>query len=111
LSVTLLTEKPNCTKISNILKNPLPLPVKLQAFPDCLLHVWQDGFVPQLDEPVPTSGDVIHRTGHEGSQPDEGVRAAGVALHDLVSISPTFYELLLRQNPFRQKIQTQIVST
>ncbi len=28
-----------------------------------------------------------------------------------VSISPTFYEQLLRQNPFAKKIQTQIVST
>jgi hypothetical protein len=30
---------------------------------------------------------------------------------DLVSISPTFYEQLLRQNPFVKKLQTQIVST
>jgi hypothetical protein len=29
----------------------------------------------------------------------------------LVSISPTFYERLLRQNPFAKKLQTQIVST
>ncbi len=28
-----------------------------------------------------------------------------------VSISPTFYEQLLRQDPFAKKIQTQIVST
>jgi hypothetical protein len=28
-----------------------------------------------------------------------------------VSISPTFYEQLLRQNPFAKKLQTQIVST
>jgi hypothetical protein len=28
-----------------------------------------------------------------------------------VSISPTFDELLLRQNPFAKKLQTQIVST
>jgi hypothetical protein len=28
-----------------------------------------------------------------------------------VSISPTFYEQLLRQNPFAKKIQTQIAST
>jgi hypothetical protein len=28
----------------------------------------------------------------------------------LVSISPTFYEQLLRQNPFAKKLQTQIVS-
>jgi hypothetical protein len=28
-----------------------------------------------------------------------------------VSISPTFYEQLLRQNPFAEKLQTQIVST
>jgi hypothetical protein len=27
----------------------------------------------------------------------------------LVSISPTFYEQLLRQNPFAKKLQTQIV--
>ncbi len=30
---------------------------------------------------------------------------------DKVSISPTFYEQLLRQNPFTEKLQTQIVST
>ena len=29
----------------------------------------------------------------------------------LVSISPTFYEQLLRQNPFTKKLQIQIVST
>ena len=29
----------------------------------------------------------------------------------LVSISPTFYEQLLRQSPFAKKLQTQIVST
>jgi hypothetical protein len=29
----------------------------------------------------------------------------------LVSISPTFYEQLLRQNPFAKKLETQIVST
>ncbi len=29
----------------------------------------------------------------------------------LVSISPTFYEQLLRQNPFAKKLQTKIVST
>jgi hypothetical protein len=28
-----------------------------------------------------------------------------------VSISPTFYEQLLRQNPFAKKLQTQILST
>jgi hypothetical protein len=28
-----------------------------------------------------------------------------------VSISPTFYEQLLRQNPFGKKLQTQIAST
>jgi len=28
-----------------------------------------------------------------------------------VSISPTFYEQLLRQNPFDKKLQNQIVST
>ena len=39
---------------------------------------------------------------------------ATVALHALaalVSISPTFYKQLLRQNPFAKKLQTQIVST
>ena len=30
---------------------------------------------------------------------------------DQVSISPTFYEQLLRQNPFAKKLQTQIIST
>jgi len=30
---------------------------------------------------------------------------------DLWSISPRFYEELLRQNPFAKKLQTQIVST
>jgi hypothetical protein len=30
---------------------------------------------------------------------------------DLVSISPTFYEQLFRENPFTKKLQTQIVST
>jgi hypothetical protein len=29
----------------------------------------------------------------------------------LVSISPTFYEQLLRQNPFTKKLQTKILST
>jgi hypothetical protein len=29
----------------------------------------------------------------------------------LVSISPTFYELFLHQNPFTKKLQTQILST
>jgi hypothetical protein len=29
----------------------------------------------------------------------------------LVSISPTFYEQLLHQNPFAKKLQTQILST
>jgi hypothetical protein len=33
------------------------------------------------------------------------------ALGGLVSISSTFYELLLQQNPFAKKLQTQIVST
>jgi hypothetical protein len=28
-----------------------------------------------------------------------------------VSISPTFYEQLLRQNPFAKKLETQIAST
>jgi hypothetical protein len=28
-----------------------------------------------------------------------------------VSISPTFYEQLLHQNPFAKKLETQIVST
>jgi hypothetical protein len=31
--------------------------------------------------------------------------------YDQVLISPTFYEQLLRQNPFAKKLQTQIVST
>jgi hypothetical protein len=30
---------------------------------------------------------------------------------NLVSISPTFYEQLLHQNPFAKKLETQIVST
>jgi hypothetical protein len=34
-----------------------------------------------------------------------------LSLANQVSISPTFYELLLRQNPFAKKLQTQIVST
>jgi hypothetical protein len=34
-----------------------------------------------------------------------------VAIVALVSISPTFHEQLLRQNPFTKKLQTQIVST
>jgi hypothetical protein len=29
----------------------------------------------------------------------------------IVSISPTFYEQLLRKNPFAKKLQTQILST
>jgi hypothetical protein len=33
------------------------------------------------------------------------------ALLHLVTISPTFYEQLLRQNPFAKKLETQIVST
>jgi hypothetical protein len=32
-------------------------------------------------------------------------------LPNQVSISPTFYELLLCQNPFAKKLETQIVST
>jgi hypothetical protein len=36
---------------------------------------------------------------------------AGVPNLNQVSISPTFYEQLLRQNPFAKKLQTQIVST
>ena len=47
----------------------------------------QDGFVPQPDEPVSTSGDVINWTGHEGGEADERVRAARVALHDLVQVN------------------------
>jgi hypothetical protein len=31
--------------------------------------------------------------------------------NDIQSISPTFYEQLLRQNPLAKKLQTQIVST
>jgi hypothetical protein len=37
--------------------------------------------------------------------------AASCATTPLVSISRTFYEQLLRQNPFTKKLQTQIVST
>jgi len=35
----------------------------------------------------------------------------GVAGQCQVSNSPTFYEQLLRQNPFAKELQTQIVST
>jgi hypothetical protein len=31
-------------------------------------------------------------------------------IDSLVSISPTLYEQLLRQNPFAKKLQTQIIS-
>ncbi len=35
----------------------------------------------------------------------------GYECHSIqVSISPTFYEQLLRQNPFAKKLQTQIVN-
>ncbi len=34
----------------------------------------------------------------------------GKARANHVSISPTFYQQLLRQNPFAKKLQTQIVS-
>jgi hypothetical protein len=44
-----------------------------------------------------------------GHHPNEGKSAASFC-HQ-VSISSTFYELLLRQNPFAKKLQTQIVST
>jgi hypothetical protein len=37
-------------------------------------------------------------------------KSAALFCHQ-VSISPTFYEQLLRQNPFAKKLQTQIVST
>jgi hypothetical protein len=40
---------------------------------------------------------------------NEGISAASFC-HQ-VTISPTFYEQLLRQNPFAKKLQTQIVST
>ena len=40
---------------------------------------------------------------------NEGKSAA--SLGHQVSISPTFYEQLLRPNPFTKKLQTQIVST
>jgi hypothetical protein len=36
---------------------------------------------------------------------------AKAAKGSLVSISPTIYEQLLRQNPFAKKLQTQILST
>jgi hypothetical protein len=35
----------------------------------------------------------------------------GKAKANQMSISPTFYQQLLRQNPFAKKLQTQIVST
>ncbi len=38
-------------------------------------------------------------------------KLAGTKTGDQVSISPTFYEQLLRQNPFAKKLETQIVST
>ena len=38
-------------------------------------------------------------------------RATKLVFFDQVSISPTFYEQLLRQNPFAKKLETQIVST
>jgi hypothetical protein len=38
---------------------------------------------------------------------NEGKSAASFT----VSISPTFYEQLLHQNPFAKKLQTQFVST
>jgi hypothetical protein len=42
-----------------------------------------------------------------------GIEKAKLPLNyrHLVSISPTFHEQLLRQNPFAKKLQTQIVST
>jgi hypothetical protein len=39
---------------------------------------------------------------------NEGKSAA--SLGHQVSISPTFYEQILRQNPFAKKLQTKIVS-
>jgi hypothetical protein len=39
------------------------------------------------------------------------VRRDFLASGGQVSISPTFYEQLLRQNPFAKKLETQIVST
>jgi hypothetical protein len=41
----------------------------------------------------------------------QNLRANAVACSTQVSISPTFYEQLLGQNPFAKKLQTQIVST
>jgi hypothetical protein len=38
-------------------------------------------------------------------------RLSQASLSSLVSISPTFYEQLLRQNPFAKKLQTKILST
>ena len=60
--------------------------MKLKTLSNGLLHVRQDGLVPQLDEPGSTPGHVIDGTGHEGREPDEGVGAARVALHDLVEV-------------------------
>jgi len=39
------------------------------------------------------------------------LRANAVGCSTQVSISPTFYEQLLCQNPFAKKLQTQFVST
>jgi hypothetical protein len=38
-------------------------------------------------------------------------RLSQASLSSLVSISPTFYEQLLRQYPFAKKLQTKILST
>ncbi len=49
-----------------------------------------------------------------GSQPTKSHEQTGLSYFDQVdqvSISPTFYEQLLHQNPFAKKLQTQIVST
>ncbi len=45
------------------------------------------------------------------SQATQGAKVITALGDSLVSISPTFYEQLLRQNPFAKKIQTQILST
>jgi hypothetical protein len=62
----------------------------------------------QLDIKSEKKGRRDNRMGIESV--NEGISAASF-WHQLVSISPTFYEQLLRQNPFAKKLQTQIVST
>ena len=67
-------------------KLKLPLAMKLKTLSNGLLHVRQDGLVPQLDEPSSTPGHVVNGARHEGREADEGVGAARVALHDLVEV-------------------------